>query len=207
MLALRARQQRNFLATLMLSQGVPMLLGGDEFGRSQQGNNNAWCQDNELSWFDWEHADPDLQEFTRRIIRLRLKEPVFRRNDFFVGDSVVGSGLPDVVWLRPDGEEMGQEDWERGDGHALGVFLNGQEIATHDRDGRPIRGSSFLIFFNAHWEPITFTVAEQLGARWCVEICTSDDGATGLRHEPGEEIEVRDRSLIVLRRESEPPST
>ena len=139
-LALRARQQRNFLVTLLLSQGVPMLLGGDEFGRTQGGNNNAWCQDNELSWFDWTRFDARLQEFTRRVIALRQTEPVFRRGDFFVGDEVDGSGLPDVMWLRPDGGEMEQEDWDRGDAHALGVFLNGREIATHDRDGRPDPG-------------------------------------------------------------------
>ncbi|HZU40939.1 MAG TPA: glycogen debranching protein GlgX [Solirubrobacteraceae bacterium] len=217
--ALRARQQRNFLVTLMLSQGVPMLLGGDEFGRSQGGNNNAWCQDNEISWFDWESADHELQEFARRVIALRQSEPVFRRRDFFVGDEVSGSGLPDVVWLRPDGEEMTQEDWERGDAHALGVFLNGQEIATQDRDGHPIRGSSFLIFFNAHYEPITFTIPrEELGERWALELSTDPDrdGAAAAGRpegdpagdgaqaagalEPGATFEVRDRSLTVLRR-------
>ena len=116
--ALRARQQRNFLATLLLSQGVPMLLGGDEFGRSQGGNNNAWCQDNELSWFDWDSVDEDLQSFVREVIALRRREPVFRRRDFFVGDEGT-SGLPDVMWLRPDGDEMTDEDWERDDAHAL----------------------------------------------------------------------------------------
>jgi len=199
-LALRARQQRNFLATLLLSQGVPMLLGGDEFGRTQQGNNNAWCQDSELSWFDWASFDARLQEFTRRVIALRQSEPVFRRSDFFVGDEVAGSGLPDVMWLRPDGGEMEQEDWDRGDAHALGVFLNGREIATHDRDGRPIHGSSFLIFFNAFWEPITFKVADVLGGRWGLELSTHDDGAGGDLFTAGDELEVLDRSLTVLRR-------
>jgi glycogen operon protein len=200
-IALRARQQRNFIATLMLSQGVPMLLGGDEFGRSQQGNNNAWCQDNELSWFDWEKADPELQAYTRKIIALRQSEPVFRRRDFFVGDEVVGSGLPDVVWLRPDGEDMAEEDWSRGDAHALGVFLNGQEIPTHDSDGKPIRGSSFLIYFNAFWEPIEFCIPERLGAAWELVVCTADDADEGGQHEPGSTISVRDRSIVVLRRE------
>jgi isoamylase len=198
-LALRARQQRNFIATLMLSQGVPMLLGGDEFGRSQNGNNNAWCQDNELSWFDWESADRELQSFAERVIELRQTEPVFRRQDFFVGDEVVGSGLPDVVWLRPDSGEMQEEDWERGDGRALGVFLNGREIPTHDRDGHPIRGSSFLVLFNAFWEPITFTIPEHLAKRWGVEINTGrGDDAEG-ECAAGDSLEVLDRSLVVLR--------
>jgi glycogen operon protein len=107
------------------------------------------------------------------------------------------------MWLRPDGGEMEQEDWDRGDAHALGVFLNGREIATHDRDGRPIRGSSFLIFFNAFWEPITFTVPEALGERWGLELSTHDDATGGDLISAGDEIEVLDRSLIVLRRISQ----
>jgi len=145
---LRARQQRNFIATLILSLGVPMLLGGDELGRSQNGNNNAWCQDNELSWFDWENVDSELQEFTRRVITLRSREPVFRRRDFLLGEER-RSDLPDVLWLRPDGEEMSDEHWERGDAHALQMFLNGEEIPHHDRYGNPIEGASFLLLFNA----------------------------------------------------------
>ncbi len=203
-LALRARQKRNFLATLMLSQGVPMLLGGDEFGRSQNGNNNAWCQDNELSWFDWSKADPELQEFARKVIELRQSEPVFRRQDFFVGDEVRGSDLPDVVWLRPDGEEMTQEDWDRGDAHALAVFLNGQAIASNDREGRQIRGSSFLIFFNAHYEPLEFTLPPLVGDSWRLLIDTGDDDAVGAGFEAGAQLEVRDRSLVVLRRRRAP---
>ena len=135
--ALRARQQRNLLATLVLSQGVPMLLGGDEFGRSQGGNNNAWCQDSEISWFDWDTADEQLQAYTRQLIELRRTEPVFRRRDFLVGEAD-GSGLPDVIWFGCDGQEMGNGDWEREDARALGVFLNGDEIPSHDRDGNPI---------------------------------------------------------------------
>ena len=199
-LALRARQQRNFIATLVLSQGTPMLLGGDEVGRTQHGNNNAWCQDNEISWFDWGTAEEDLQEFTRRVIHLRQSEPVFRRRDFLVGGELLGSGLPDVVWLRPDGEEMAQEDWEREDAHALGVFLNGEEIPTHDRDGVRIEGGSFLILFNAHWDAIDFTVDERLGDRWTVELRTDPDMDEARQFAAGERVSVQARSLLVLRR-------
>ncbi|HET9719288.1 MAG TPA: glycogen debranching protein GlgX [Solirubrobacteraceae bacterium] len=199
-LALRARQKRNFLTTLLLSQGVPMLLGGDEMGRTQQGNNNAWCQDNEISWFDWGSPDPELQEFTRRMIELRQSEPVFRRQDFFVGDEVVGSGLPDVVWLRPDGGDMTEEDWQREDAHSLGVFLNGREIPTQDRDGNPIRGASFVIFFNAHHEVIEFCVAPRLGRAWTLELATGDAGALPGEFEPGATVPVEARSIVILRR-------
>jgi glycogen operon protein len=199
-LALRARQQRNLLTTLILSQGVPMLLGGDEFGRSQNGNNNAWCQDSELSWFDWGAVDEDLLEFTRRLIHIRRTEPVFRRSDFLRGDEVQGSGLPDVLWLRPDGEEMTDEDWERGDAHALALFLNGEEIPTHDREGNPIEGASFLIVFNAHYEPIDFCIPEVLGDDLVVEIDTAEGGNRGRSHGPGETLSVQSRSTLVLRR-------
>ncbi len=200
-LALRDRQKRNLLTTMLLSQGVPMLLGGDEMGRTQGGNNNAWCQDNEISWFDWESADPELQEFARRVIELRQSEPVFRRQDFFVGDEVVGSGLPDVVWVRPDGEDMTEEDWQREDAHSLGVFLNGREIASHDRNGNPIRGASFLIFFNAHHEPIDFCVPPRLGTTWKLELATGDEGSLSGEVDPGATITVEERSIVVLRRE------
>ena len=196
---LRARQQRNFLVTLMLSQGVPMLLGGDEFGRSQQGNNNAWCQDNELSWFDWSGTDPELRAFATAVIRLRQNEPVFRRRDFLLGEPTNGSGLPDVIWLRPDGERMNEEDWERPDAHALGVFLNGQEIPTHDRDGNPIEGASFLILFNAHHEQIDFVVPAEIGENWKLEISTEGDQVSG-SFGAGEVVPVIGRATLVLRR-------
>src|SRR5438876_8717031 len=117
--AVRARQQRNLVATLLLSQGVPMLLGGDELGRTQHGNNNAWCQDSELSWFDWEHADGDLTRFFQRVIRLRRDHPVFRRSAFLTGGEARGSGLPDVWWFRTDGRRMTQRDWQRDDYRTL----------------------------------------------------------------------------------------
>jgi glycogen operon protein len=153
---LRARQQRNFLTTLLLSQGVPMLLGGDEFGRTQNGNNNAWCQDNELSWFHWDEADGDLLAFLQRLIRLRQSHPVFRRQKFLTGGEVRGSGLPDVWWFRPDGRRMTQKDWHRHDAHTLGVFLNGREITDRTAEGGEIVDDSFLLIFNAYGGEITF---------------------------------------------------
>ena len=139
---LRDRQIRNFLATLLLSQGTPMLLAGDEIRRTQQGNNNAYCQDNELSWVDWELGEraDGLLEFTRRLLRLRAEHPVFRRSAFLTGEEHRGSGAPDVWWFRPDGRRMSQADWARGDAFALGAFLNGAEIPTQTAEGRADRG-------------------------------------------------------------------
>ena len=198
--ALRARQQRNFIATLLLSQGVPMLLGGDEFGRSQGGNNNAWCQDSEISWFDWETADEQLQAYTRRLIELRRTEPVFRRRDFLVGETV-RSGLPDVIWFGCDGQEMGNGDWEREDAHALGVFLNGDEIPSHDRDGNPIEGGSFLLLFNAHHEPLAFTVPDGLGDEWETVIDSDAEANYPSTSNPGDCLDINSHSLLILRRD------
>ncbi|HEX7600730.1 MAG TPA: glycogen debranching protein GlgX, partial [Polyangiaceae bacterium] len=198
--ALRARQQRNFLTTLLLSQGVPMILGGDEFGRSQGGNNNAWCQDNEISWFDWESGDDELLAFTEQLIRLRRRHPVFRRSAFLAGREVCGSGLPDVWWFRPDGRRMTQKDWQREDAHTLGVFLNGQEIPSRTPTGEQIVDDSFLLLFNAHFEPVTFTLpTRRFGARWVVELSTGDgvpEGPIAGRAE----VAVQGRALVLLRR-------
>jgi glycogen operon protein len=198
--ALRARQQRNFLATLLLSQGVPMLLGGDELGRTQGGNNNAWCQDNELSWFDWAHADLDLLAFVQRLIRIRREHPVFRRDAFLTGREVRGSGLPDVWWFRPDGRRMTQRDWQRPTVHTLGVFLNGAEIPTLTPDGREIVDDSFLLLFNAYPEPITFTLpTRRFGTRWQVELATGE-GAPESTVRARAQVHVDTRSLVLFRR-------
>jgi isoamylase len=198
--ALRARQQRNFLATLLLSQGVPMILGGDELGRSQGGNNNAWCQDNEISWFDWASADIELLAFTEHLIRLRREHPVFRRSAFLTGREVCDSGLPDAWWFRTDGRRMTQKDWQREDARTLGVFLNGMEIPTRAPDGERIVDDSFLLLFNAHFEPVTFTLpTRRFGARWIVELSTGDGLLEGSI--PGRtEVVVQDRALVLLRR-------
>ena len=198
--ALRARQQRNFLVTLLLSQGVPMLLGGDELGRTQKGNNNAWCQDNELSWFDWEHVDPDLLAFVERLIRFRLAHPVFHRAAFLEGRETRGSGLPDVWWFRPDGRRMTQRDWQRQDARTLGVFLNGDEIPSRTATNEDVVDDSFLLLFNAHFDPVTFTLpTRRFGARWEVELATGTllpDGVAPARAE----VPVQERSLTLLRR-------
>jgi isoamylase len=198
--ALRVRQQRNFLATLFLSQGVPMLLGGDEFGRSQAGNNNAWCQDNEISWFNWDAADAELREFTQRLIALRQAHPVFRRSTFLTGHEVKDSGLPDVWWFRPDGRRMTQKDWQREDAHTLGVFLNGDEIPERTPDGKDVVDDSFLLLFNAYGESIMFTLpTRRFGARWQVEIATGEGGPQGIVQARAQ-VTLEGRSLALLRR-------
>jgi glycogen operon protein len=198
--ALRARQRRNFLATLFLSQGVPMILGGDELGRTQHGNNNGWCQDNELSWFDWDASDGELLAFVRSLIRLRREHPVFRRASFFTGTSVRGSGLPDVWWFRTDGRRMTQRDWQRPDGQTLGVFLNGREIPERTPHGEEIADDSFLLLFNASASPTEFTLpTRRFGRAWIVELATGDgvpEGEIGSRAR----VTVQDRSLTLMRR-------
>ena len=165
----RARQQRNILATLLLSQGIPMLLGGDELGRTQGGNNNAYCQDNEISWFDWDDVDEDLLAFTRRVIRLRREHPVFRRRRWFQGRSIRGSGALDVGWFRPDGTEMTDADWDTAFARSLMVFINGDELPDPDPQGRPIQDDSFLLLFNAAAEDVPFRLpGPPVGERWQV---------------------------------------
>src|ERR1700710_1079771 len=153
---LRARQQRNFLATLFLSQGIPMLLGGDETGHTQGGNNNAYCQDNEISWLDWETLDDGLLEFAARLIALRREHPVFHRRRWFQGKAIRGAEVRDLGWFRPDGELMSDEDWQHGFAKSLGVFLNGEAMESLDERGEPVRDDSFYVLFNAHHEPLPF---------------------------------------------------
>jgi glycogen operon protein len=197
---LRARQQRNFIATLLLSQGIPMLLGGDEMGRTQQGNNNAYCQDNEISWFDWESADQGLVEFTRRVIRLFTEHPVFRRRRWFKGRPLRGKGIADIAWLRTDGEPMSEEDWNTGFAKSLMVFLNGRALNDLDPEGKPVQDDSFLLLFNAHHEPLEFTMPPaSFGARWRVAVDTATElGESRAEYAPGDLATVEGRSLLVL---------
>ena len=199
--ALRERQQRNFLATLLLSQGAPMLLGGDEIARTQQGNNNAWCQDNELSWFDWEidERGERLLEYTKRLIALRRAHPVFHRRDFLTG---TGSPLPDAWWFRPDGRRMTHHDWSAG-AHRLGLFLNGDGLTAPGPEGERVRDSSFLLLFNALGEDARFNLpSRRFGRRWARVLDTADpDADAGSRsYSTGAPLDVTARSLVLLRR-------
>jgi isoamylase len=203
-LAARRRSQRNFLATLFLSQGVPMLLGGDEIGRTQGGNNNAYCQDNEVSWFDWENADLGLLELTRRMIAFQREHPVFRRRRWFLGRSIHGE-IQDLGWFTPEGAEMTEEDWRSGLVRSLGVYLNGDAMASLDERGERIRDDSFFLLLNASHDPVELVIPERgdLPGRWrrifdtAEETGFVDDGtfATGGR------LELAPRSLVVLQAE------
>jgi glycogen operon protein len=202
---LRDRQTRNVLATLLLSQGTPMLLAGDELRRTQGGNNNAYCQDNELSWVDWEldERTRGVLEFTKRLLRLRAEHPVFRRSAFLTGEARQGSGAPDVWWFRPDGRRMTQADWSRGDAFTLGAFLNGSEIPTLSSDGEPIADDSFIVLFNAWRDPVTFVLPPtRFGRRWAHELCTGEPELppNGSTLPARAQVPLRGRALRVLRR-------
>jgi glycogen operon protein len=202
-LELRRRQQRNFLTTLFVSQGVPMLLGGDEMSRTQGGNNNAYCQDGEVSWYDWEDVErnADLVAFTRRVIALRRDHPVFRRRRWFQGRPIRGVGVDDIAWFRPDGELMSDDDWNSGFAKSVGVFLHGMGVTTPGPRGERIVDDSFLLLFNAHYEDLEWEIPNRSWAPvWHVELDTADvtrDGDEMVK--PGETVVVRGRSLAVLR--------
>ncbi|MFI7533003.1 glycogen debranching protein GlgX [Streptosporangium sp. NPDC049376] len=203
--SLREQQKRNFLTTLFLSQGVPMISHGDELGRTQLGNNNVYCQDNELSWVDWSDVRENwlLLEFTRRLARLRAGHPVFRRRRFFYGRPVRGSGdnLSDIAWFTPRGERMTDADWNVGYAKSLAVFLNGDAITEPDRRGRRIVDDSFLLLFNAHHDVIGFTIPKDHGDMWVTEIDTAMPIIVDTRVcRAGEEVPVTGRSVRVLRR-------
>jgi isoamylase len=202
-LALRARQQRNLLTTLLLSQGVPMIAHGDELGRTQQGNNNVYCQDNELSWIDWDLDQPqqDLLAFTRQLVQLRRDHPVLRRRRYFRGDAPDG-GLGDLAWLLPDGNRMQDSDWHWEEARAVGVFLNGQGITEPDREGDPVTDDSFLILFNGHHEAIEFQLpGVAFGEKWQVTVNTFQDGETGVELHAEHSVHIEARSTLVLIRQ------
>jgi glycogen operon protein len=203
-LALRARQKRNFLVTLLLSQGAPMLLGGDELGRTQRGNNNAYCQDNDVSWFDWSHVDEGMLAFTSALVDLRRSNPVFRRRRFFHGRPVRGSGIGDIGWFTPAGTEMTESDWEDGDARAMGVFLNGSAIPGRDTRGERVAGDSFLVLLNAGTESLGFALPKgSWGESWTKVLDTSDDGIEDTDEHPlagGEQLEVGAYTTVLLRR-------
>jgi len=206
-LASRATAQRSFLATLFLSQGTPMLLGGDEMGRSQGGNNNAYCQDSPISWYDWAGADRELLSFTRGLIALRGAHPIFRRRSWFHGRSRGRRAVTDVGWFSPDGNEMTEADWQVSYARSLGVFLNGAQIDQVDERGTPLSDASFYLLLNAHHEALVFTLPDaHWGRRW-VRLVDTDAGlaiATPAEDAPmisaGGELSVAARSVILLRR-------
>ena len=222
---LRLQQRRNFLTTLLLSQGVPMLAHGDEMGRTQLGNNNGYCQDSDLTWVDWDLDDDDaeLLRFTRRLVQLRKDHPVFRRRRFFAGTADHGgeSDLGDIAWFMPNGKHMDGEAWRDGMARSLMVFLNGDAIPAPDRRGNTVHDDSFLVVFNAHDEAITFTLPEEeYGVEWYIEVDTSlsasaathasagaadpttaatSSAAASTVLEPETEFSVTARSIVVLR--------
>jgi len=201
-LALRERQKRNLLATLLLSQGVPMLLAGDEIGRTQGGNNNAYCQDNETSWLDWSLDAPRqrLLEIVRLLIGLRRAHPVFRRRDFFSGRPIRGGGAKDILWLKSDGLEMTTGEWEREHARCLGVYLAGAGLTERDGRGQQLRDDDFLMLFNTHHEDASFVMPALQGDPWraLFDSAFENGEPARARYAPGESYALGGRSLALL---------
>jgi isoamylase len=201
---LRRKQGRNFLTTLFLSQGVPMLLGGDEFGRTQNGNNNAYCQDNEISWFNWERNEEQnrLLEFTKRLIQLRRAHPVFRRPKFFRGRRIRGSEIKDVMWFNPGGNEMNEEEWSSPFVRCLGVLLSGDTGDIFDSKGEPVRDDTFLLLINAHCDGIPFMLPGEEHLEWELILDTADEN--GFLNEPrkfrsGDDVDLGGRAACLFK--------
>ncbi|MBW0091857.1 glycogen debranching enzyme, partial [Pseudonocardia sp. KRD-184] len=225
-LELRARQQRNIIATMLISQGVPMLLHGDELGRTQNGNNNVYCQDSEIAWVDWSLAGKNapLIGFTAGMVALRHAHPVFRRRRFFAGRPIgprqragAGAALPDIAWFTPSGEEMTEQDWDSGFGKCVTVFLNGEGIFDVDARGERVVDDSFVIALNAHYEDIDVVLpGSAYGSRWAVVVDTTSGIVTTLATAPGmaaaepdtvgagDTFTVTARSLVVFQRTEGP---
>ena len=200
---LRLRQKRNLLATLLFSQGVPMLLAGDEMGRTQGGNNNAYCQDNEISWLNWDlsESDRDFLAFVQRVVALRREHPLFRRRNFFEGRAVKGSTTKDIHWLKPDGSEMTEREWAHEFARCLGVYLDGQAMAENDRRGQPVHDDNFLLLFNSHHESIEFRLPElPAGDDWHGVLDTHGDNGLGPERsfQGGDSYPLESRSLALL---------
>ncbi|HUG24051.1 glycogen debranching protein GlgX [Piscinibacter sp.] len=206
---LRERQKRNLLATLLLSQGVPMLVAGDELGRTQNGNNNPYCQDNEISWFDWipSARRNALLSFTRRLIALRRTHPTFRRRDFFQGRPLHGAGVKDLQWIKPDGTEMSDEEWGHEHARCLGTYLAGAGLGEVGKRGRPLTDDDFLVLFNAHHDDIEFVIPAIPGDPWRSLLDTRyDTGVAERRHySTGETYTLCGRSLALLTRSAAQP--
>lgn len=204
-LAIRERQKRNFLATLFLSQGIPMIVYGDEMERTQKGNNNGYCQDNETSWINWDFPKEkeELLDFTRQLIFFRRKHPVFRRRKWFQGRPIYGKTISDIAWYNYDGSEMGEEEWNSGFAKSMAVFLNGQEIPRVNAQGQRIMDESFLVIFNAYWEMLEFSLPEVMKHQeWQVVIDTKEPSFVqdGPVYTDDKKVPVTGRSVVVLRR-------
>ncbi|HQZ33406.1 MAG TPA: glycogen debranching protein GlgX [Ilumatobacteraceae bacterium] len=206
---LRARQQRNQLTTLLLSQGVPMILGGDELGRTQSGNNNAYCQDNEISWYDWDNPDHDLLDFVTRLIALRRDHPTFRRRQFFQGKPLHGDGAVDLAWFATNGQPMADETWDGGDLKTVTVFIGGQNIDRGPR-GEQITDTDFLWLINASTVATEFTIPDVVGSSWSMRLDTStgfvDADPAGDLTNAGDNVSLVDRSIVLLERVATPPT-
>ncbi|MDP9417285.1 MAG: glycogen debranching enzyme, partial [Actinomycetota bacterium] len=205
--ALREKQKRNFLTTLFLSQGVPMMLHGDEMGRTQRGNNNAYCQDNEIAWVDWSDVRENwsLVEFTKRLTALRREHPIFRRRRYFRGTPVPGAenGLTDIAWFTPAGSAMSENDWTAGSARAITVFLNGDAIVEPDGRGERIRDDSFLMLFNSSHEDLKFTLPPvEYGEAWRAVLDTAAPLAVDElpSAKAGTTLDIESRSVVLLRR-------
>jgi glycogen operon protein len=195
-LKLRAKQQRNLLASLLLAQGVPMVLMGDELGRTQRGNNNAYCQDNEISWESWSGIDGALLDFTRWLIDFRRGHSIFRRRRWFQGRPI--RGAIDIVWFKPDGKPMSDQDWVSRHARSLGVFLNGKAIPGRDYRGQPIVDDSFLLLFNGQARPVYWNLPKDLGEGWRLVLDTDRLQPEGEPAEVPERVLTRARSIVVL---------
>jgi isoamylase len=202
--SLRRQQQRNFLTMLFLSQGVPMLLGGDEFGRTQQGNNNAYCQDNEVSWFNWQRDEKQnrLFEFTKKLIRLRREHPVFRRPKFFQGRRVRGGEIKDVMWFNPGGNEMSEEEWNSPFVRCLGMLISGDAADLVNSDGQPARDDTFLLLINAHHEPVAFLLPGEEQLEWeQILDTTNEDGflKQPKKFSSGDDVDLGGRAACLFK--------
>jgi glycogen operon protein len=200
--ALRERQMRNMLATLLLSQGTPMMLAGDEFGRTQQGNNNAYCQDNEITWINWELTEEQQawHDFVRSLTRLRRTQPVFQRRKFFQGRAIHGEGIQDISWFEPSGQEMTEEAWNTEYARCLGVRLAGDLIGEMDERGETIVGDTILLLLNAHHEAVPFTLpTTREGELWERLLDTADHQGMPLTCSGGQEYQLQGRAMAVMR--------
>ena len=207
--ALRTQQKRNIVVTLLLSAGVPMILAGDEIGHTQQGNNNAYCQDNETTWLKWNLTDEQraFLGFVRSVINIRQTQPVFQRRKFFLGRQIDGADVPDISWFQPSGEEMSDEAWNAGYTQCLGVRLPGDLIGEVNERGEPITGDSIVLLVNAHHEPIPFTLPSRgEGQEWERLIDTADPEVEAIKRKVGEQYEIKGRSIVILRSKSPQPA-